>query len=100
MQNVEISIEYELQCSQERAFKTPMLCDVLKVHSGYLFMPKALSVSNDGSWGQVGGSKLIFFDKTMAVPARLTLLDQVVDRIEKQVLENRGFQSEGPSIVF
>jgi len=73
MQNVEISIEYELQCSQEIAFKTPMLCDVLKVHSGYLFMPRALSVSNDSSWGQVGGSKLIFFDKTIYMQERSCL---------------------------
>ena len=27
------------RCSLERAFRTPMLCDVTKVHTGYLLMP-------------------------------------------------------------
>lgn len=100
MQSVEISIEHELHCSQERAFKTPMLCDVLKVHSGYLFMPRALSVSNDSSWGQAGGSKLILFDKIMAAPVRLTLLDQVVDRIENRYWKIEVSNPKGRLLFF
>lgn len=36
----EIKIKTIYQCSLERAFKTPMLCDLSKIHTGYGIMPK------------------------------------------------------------
>jgi hypothetical protein len=38
----------------ERAFKTPLLCDVAKVHTGYGIMPRVTHCTDDENWGQVG----------------------------------------------
>jgi 2-succinyl-5-enolpyruvyl-6-hydroxy-3-cyclohexene-1-carboxylate synthase len=35
-----VTVQTIYHCSLERAFKTPMLCDVSKVHTGYGIMPK------------------------------------------------------------
>jgi hypothetical protein len=42
---VQVSTIYE--CSLERAFKTPMLCDVSKVHTGYDIMPRVTHCTDD-----------------------------------------------------
>ena len=41
------------RCSLERAFKTPMLCDVSKVHTGFLLMPRVTHCTEDEDWGRV-----------------------------------------------
>ena len=51
-------------CSLERAFKTPMLCDVSKVHTGFGIMPKVTHCTEDENWGQPGGSKKVFVAKS------------------------------------
>ena len=48
---VKLSTIYK--CSLERAFKTPMLCDVTKVHTGYCLTPKVTHTTNDENWGKV-----------------------------------------------
>lgn len=53
---VMVSSIYE--CSLERAFKTPMLCDITKVHTGFGFTPKVTHTTNDENWGKVGSSKI------------------------------------------
>ena len=45
-------------CSLERAFKAPMLCDVTKVHTGMGLMPKIIATSDDKDWGKPGVSRL------------------------------------------
>ena len=42
----------------ERAFKTPMLCDITKVHNGYGVTPPVTHCTEDESWGKVGESSL------------------------------------------
>ena len=34
----------------ERAFKTPMLCDVTKIHTGYSVTPKVTHCTEDETW--------------------------------------------------
>ena len=41
-----------------RAFKTPMLCDISKVHTGYGFIPKVSHCTDDENWGKPGFSKM------------------------------------------
>ena len=47
---VETEMIYE--CSLERAFKTPMLCDVSKVHTGKGIMPHVTHCTEDEDWGK------------------------------------------------
>ena len=42
---VNVSTIYE--CSLERAFKTPMLSDVSKIHTGFGIMPKVTHTTDD-----------------------------------------------------
>lgn len=48
IERVKITTIYN--CSLERAFKTPMLCDVSKVHTGFGIMPKVTHCTNDENW--------------------------------------------------
>jgi hypothetical protein len=100
MASIRVSIQETFFCSLERAFKSPMLCDVLKVHSGYLFMPKALSVANDQNWGQIGGSKTIVFAKSPASFTEMTLADKVIERIENKCWKIEVWNPEGKLLFF
>jgi hypothetical protein len=86
-------------CSLERAFKSPMLCDIKKVHSGYLFMPKVTHCANDDTWGKVGGSRLCYFAPSLFSKAGGTTLDTVLERKEnaywKIEIGNLSFPSMG-----
>ena len=53
------------ECTLERAFKTPILCDVTKIHTGYGVMPKVIDTKDDENWGKVGASKKIYVAKSM-----------------------------------
>lgn len=80
-------------CSLERAFKTPMLCDISKVHTGLLFMPRFTHCTEDAAWGQVGATKKVHAAKSLALRSGFILTDQVVERIENRYwkLEVSGF---------
>lgn len=60
------SITATFECSLERAFKTPMLCDVSKVHTGYGLMPKVTHCIEDENWGKPGGTKKVFVAKSIS----------------------------------
>jgi hypothetical protein len=65
-------------CSLERAFKTPMLCDVSKVHTGYGLMPKVTHTTDDENWGQVGSSKKVFVAKSLTHKGVFGSVDNVI----------------------
>ena len=48
-----------LDTTLERAFKTPMLCDVREIHTGYGVTPRVTHCTDDATWGRVGGSRQI-----------------------------------------
>jgi hypothetical protein len=78
---VKISTIYE--CSLERAFKTPMLCDITKVHTGYVFIsPKVTHTTNDENWGKEGSSKKIFTEKSITQSGGFIFKDRVIERKE------------------
>ena len=77
---VKVSAIYE--CSIERAFKTPMLCDVTKVHTGYGFMPKVTHTTNDENWGQIGSSKKIYVVKSITQKGGFASMDRILERVE------------------
>jgi len=71
-------------CSLERAFKTPMLCDVTKVHTGYGLTPRVTHTSDDTDWGQVGSSKKIYVAKSITQKEGYASMDRVLERVENE----------------
>ncbi len=90
---VKVSTIYE--CSLERAFKTPMLCDISKVHTGYGMMPKVTHCSDDENWGKPGFSKKVYVTKSLTQKGGFGSMDKVIERIENQYwkIEVSEFQS-------
>jgi len=72
------------QCSLERAFKTPMLCDVSKVYTGYGIMPKVTHCTNDENWGKPGHIKKVFVAKSPTFGGGEASTDKVLERIENK----------------
>src|SRR5687767_8069639 len=70
------------QCSLERAFKTPILCDVSKVHTGYGLMPRVTHCTGDENWGQPGSSKKVFVAKSWTQKGGEASVDKVIERVE------------------
>lgn len=71
-------------CSLERAFRCPMLCDITKVHTGYGMMPRVTHVEQEKNWGQPGGTKRVFMASSFAVKAGSSMTDKVVERRENE----------------
>ncbi len=82
-------------CTLERAFKTPMLCDVSKVHTGYGIMPKVTHCTEDEHWGKPGFSKKVFVSKSFTQKGGWASNDKIIERIENRYwkFEVRDFQS-------
>ncbi len=71
-------------CSLERAFKTPLLCDVSKVHTGYGIMPKVTHCTEDESWGKVGSSKKVYVSKSFTQKGGFGSVDNILERTENK----------------
>ena len=82
-------------CSLERAFKTPMLSDVTKVHTGKGVMPKVIGVTEDEDWGQVGSVKKILVGKSATFKGGESSTDKVLERVENDYwkIEVSNFKS-------
>ena len=82
-------------CSLERAFKTPMLCDVSKVHTGFGIMPKVTHTTNDENWGKPGSSKKVYAAKSFTQKGGFASVDNVIERAENQYwkIQVDNFQS-------
>lgn len=80
----QVTVKTIFECSLERAFKTPMLCDVSKVHTGFGIMPKVTHCTEDENWGQVGFSKKVFAAKSLAFKGGEASSDKVIERIENK----------------
>lgn len=79
----------------ERAFKTPILCDLSKIHTGFGIIPKVTHCTNDNKWGQIGSTKKVYISKSLTQEGGFASVDKVVDRIENQYwkIEVSEFQS-------
>ena len=91
--SVKISTLFE--CSLERAFKAPILCDVSKVHTGYGLMPRVTHCTDDTQWGQPGHSKRVYAAPSATQKGGWVSDDKVLERVENQywVIEVSNFQS-------
>lgn len=79
-----IKIETTYQCALERAFKTPMLCDLSKIHTGYGIMPKVTHTTDDENWGKPGSSKKVFVRKSLTQRGGFASIDTIVERSENK----------------
>ena len=88
-----VSAIYE--CSLERAFKTPMLCDVSKVHTGFGIMPRVTHTTNDENWGKPGSSKKVYAAKSFTQKGGFVSVDNILEREENQYwkIQVDNFQS-------
>ena len=79
-----VSIVTTFDCSLERAFKTPMLCDVTKVHTGMGLMPRIVGTSDDENWGQEGSSKKVYAAASWTQKGGYVSMDHVLERKENE----------------
>lgn len=77
-----VTIQTVFDCPLERAFRTPMLCDVTKVHTGFLLMPRVTHTTNDADWGQVGATKVIHVAPSLTQKGGVGSTDTVLERRE------------------
>lgn len=93
--NFSVSISTILNSSLERAFRTPMLCDVSKVHTGMGPMPRITRVSDDLDWGKPGKSKKVYAAKSWTQKGGYVSKDTVIERRENEYwkIEVSDFQS-------
>lgn len=90
-----ISTSSIFNCTLQRAFKTPMLCDISKVHTGYCFIPKVTHCTDEENWGQPGSSKKVFAAKSLTQKGGYISIDKVIERIENRYwkIEVSNFQT-------
>jgi hypothetical protein len=90
---IKIATIYE--CSLERAFKTPMLCDITKIHTGFGLMPKVTHTTDDKDWGKPGSSKKVFMAKSLSQKGGFASVDHIIERKENQywIIQVDDFQS-------
>ncbi|MBX7126419.1 MAG: hypothetical protein K1X47_12065 [Cyclobacteriaceae bacterium] len=72
------------ECSLERAFKSPMLCDVTKVHTGFGLMPRLTHVSDDEGWGRPGSTKKVYAAPSLTQRGGFASVDKVLERVENK----------------
>ena len=90
---VKLSTTYK--CSLERAFKTPMLCDVTKVHTGMGLMPRIINTSDNEGWGKINSTKKVYAAKSLTQKGGFASMDKVISRVENKYwkIEVYDFQS-------
>ncbi len=66
----------------ERVFKTPMLCDLSRIHTGYGVTPRVTHCTEDANWGQVGGTRKVHMTRTLFFKGGEASMDRVLERTE------------------
>ncbi len=91
----QVSVSAVYNCSLERAFKAPILCDVTKVHTGMGLMPRIVGTSDDKGWGKSGSTKKVYAAKSITQNGGYVAMDKVIERIENKCwkIEVTDFQS-------
>jgi hypothetical protein len=90
-----INLTTTFNCSLERAFKTPLLCDVSKIHTGLGIMPRVTHSTEDEHWGEIGATKKVFAAASLTQKGGWASNDKVIERIENSYwkFEVSDFQS-------
>src|SRR6188768_2043517 len=90
-----VKVSAVFHCTLERAFKTPLLCDVSKVHTGYGIMPRITHCTDDENWGKAGSTKKVYAAKSLTQKGGFASVDKILERIENKYwkFEVSHFQS-------
>ncbi len=96
----QVTVKTIYHCSLERAFKTPMLCDVSKVHTGFLVMPKVTHCTEDEDWGKPGSKKKVWAAKSLMAKAGEISSDSVIERIENKYWKIEVGDFKAPMLGF
>jgi hypothetical protein len=90
-----VTVTTTYRCTLERAFKTPILCDVAEVHTGFGPMPRVTHCEDDADWGRVGSKKRVFVARSWTQPGGEASSDTVVERVENErwTIEVGDFQA-------
>lgn len=86
---IKVKVNTIYHCSLERAFKTPLLCDVSKVHTGYGIMPPVTHCTDDENWGQVGSEKKVYTAKSLTWK---TYMKRVLNNIRQMAYNKEPYQ--------
>lgn len=81
---IRVTVSTVYECSLERAFKTPMLCDLAKVHTGFAIMPRVTRTTHSKGWGLPGSSKEVHTAKSLFTKRGFAFVDKVLERIENR----------------
>lgn len=90
-----VSVSTIYKCSLERAFKTPMLCDVSKIHTGFVILPKVTHTTDHKDWGKPGSCKKVYVAKSITQKGGFASVDNLIERKENQywIIQVDNFQS-------
>ncbi len=90
-----VNLTTTFNCSLERAFKTPILCDVSKIHTGLGIMPRVTHSTEDEDWGKICSTKKVFAAASLTQKGGWVSNDKVIERIENSYwkFEVSDFQS-------
>lgn len=90
-----VKIDAIYNCTLERAFRTPLLCDVSKIHTGYGIMPKVTHCTDDDNWARVGSTKKVYVARSLTQRGGFASVDKILERIENRYwkFEVSDFQS-------
>ena len=77
-----IKLTATYNCALERAFKTPLLCDVSKIHTGFGIMPRVTHCTGDELWGKPGHSKKVFAAPSLTQKGGWVSNDTILERVE------------------
>jgi hypothetical protein len=77
---VEITTLFD--CTVERAFKTPMLCDLTKIHTGHGVTPRVTHCTEDEHWGMEGSTRKVHMARTLFFKGGEASMDRVLERRE------------------
>lgn len=75
------TVTSELNCSLERAFKTPILGDATKFFPKYFGL---VGFADDETWGREGGSRIPLVKSVFRKIPKRTFFDQVIKREENK----------------
>ena len=92
-----VKISSTFECSLERAFKTAILCELSKIHTGMgIYAKEILHTTNNNNWGIAGSSKNVYFEKSFLQKGGCgSGVDRIIERNENKywIIQVDSFQS-------
>lgn len=81
---ISISVSANFDCSDERAFKTPILGDATQYLKGYIVIPPVINFKDDQTWGKPGGTRIPIVGRNLFSKGGEIGLDTVISRQENE----------------